>query len=84
MGLLAEGGWWAEICSTKDEHAREIGRGLVNSHHGSYESDARICCAILCLGVARAPPHFVWVRTKVGWQTEQAEEDKVRKDCRRA
>jgi hypothetical protein len=84
MGLLAEDEWWAEIRSTRDEHGREIKRGLVNSHHGSYESDAQLCCAILCLGVARAPLHFVWGRTKVGWQTEQAVEDRMCKDCRRA
>ncbi len=84
MGLLAECGWWAEIYSIKDEHARKIKRGFANSHHGSYESDARICCAILCLGVARVPLHFLWVRTKVGLRIEQAVEDCVCRDYRRA
>ena len=84
MGLLAEGDWWAEIRSTKVEHGREIKRDLVNSHHGSYESEARTCCAIPCLGVARPSLHFVRGRTKVGWQTVQAAEDRVCKDCRRA
>ena len=48
MGLLAEGGRWAEICSTGDEHAR--------STEASRTHTTEVTKAILKI----ATPFFAW------------------------
>lgn len=52
MALMAEAVRRAETYSTGDEHASSAEVLRTHSRHESCESDARICCAILCMAGA--------------------------------